>query len=225
MSNLSFAIEYRNRLLGGAVIFVALAVGVACDGVISKPIDVKHSITQDSKRGPSATNVPDPDAEQLALMYAKKDCSGFVAAFPGSYEEFARLYRYGPGLETLFPRYEEHFRFFINCDGVENEEKIRRVIGISAASKWDEDVPSGQFGEIVYDLVLKNSGTVSVLLNGISDEKAASFWHFLFDRPHPKDKENVERVTSLIELLGNDTRQGKLLAQQHEQLVRDWKDH
>ena len=174
-----------------------------------------------------ATNSSDAASARLTELYSRKNCKEFINAFPTTFQEFDRLYRLRDGKsgEGLYAQYPDHFAFFFECPEVGEREKIDKVIALGAGSKWDEAVPIDDFGELAFDLIRNNSVAAKEILDKLPDDKAGSFWYFLFDRPHPSDKENLQKVGSLKDSLGKDSKQSKLLEEQYQKLKVDWSKH
>jgi hypothetical protein len=177
-------------------------------------------------RTPEVNDSSERAAVKLTELYDNKNCKEFFNAFPNTFEELDRLYRFDEkGRHILYSKYAEHFSYFFDCPDVADRERVSKVIRIGIESKWDEAVPIGEFAELAFDLIKDNPNETKEILDALPDNRASSFWYFLFDRPHPGDKENVKKVDLLRDSLGRNSRQSNLLSEQHKKLVADWKEH
>jgi hypothetical protein len=147
------------------------------------------------------------------------DCINLVNNFPSNFEKFNRIYGYDDikGEGDLYSKYEEHINDFFSCSEVSNYIKLQRAINVGINGKWDADA-IGLFQHKLVDLIKSNPQETLKGLNNITKEEASSFWHFLFDGPHPDDKQNINDVNILIELFGKDNTQTLLLKQEYEKL-------
>ena len=163
-------------------------------------------------------------AAKLNELYDKKDCKEFVNAFPNNYQEFNELYGYEDekGGNILYSK-TEHINYFFSCSEVVGIEKLNKIIEVGIDGKWDAD-NIGEFQDSTYAVVKKYPVETKKILDNLSDEKAASFWYFLFDGPHPSDKENVADFESLSKLLGEKSKQAKLLSEQFQKLLKEEKE-
>jgi hypothetical protein len=149
------------------------------------------------------------------------DCINLVNNFPSNFEEFNHIYGYDDikGEGDLYSKYEEHINDFFSCSEVSNYTKLRKAINVGINGKWDADAV-GLFQHKLVDLIKSNPREALKGLDNVTKEEASSFWHFLFDGPHPEDKKNKEDVNTLMELFGKDNPQTLLLKQEYEKLLK-----
>jgi hypothetical protein len=179
---------------------------------VSKTPEIKDSLEQ--------------EAIKLTELYDNKNCKEFFNVFPNTFQKFDQLYRYDKkDVQTLFSKYPEHIPYFFDCSEVSDREKLDKVIGIGIDGKYNDAVPIGLFQDSTFDLIKDNPNEAKEILDNFPNEKAASFWYFLFDRPHPNDKENRKRVDLLSNVLGKNSKQSKLLSEQYKKLLVDWSNH
>ncbi len=164
------------------------------------------------------------EAAKLNEFYDKKNCKEFVNNFPNNFQDFSNLYGYEAGTEghILFLK-PEHINYFFTCSEVVDIEKLNKIIEVGINGKWDADNIE-EFQNLTYAEVKKYPNETKKILDNLSDKKAASFWYFLFDGPHPSDKENVGNFESLIKLLGEKSTQSKLLSEQFQKLLKEEKE-
>ncbi|MEJ7847771.1 MAG: hypothetical protein WKF92_06770 [Pyrinomonadaceae bacterium] len=174
---------------------------------------------------PIVENSLNQTASKLTELYNNKNCKEFVNTFPNNFQEFNQLYGYddekGSGQLYSKPKY---INYFFDCTEVPAFEKLKKSISIGIDGKWDADL-IGMFQFRTFILVKDHSNETKDILNNLSDERAATFWYFLFDSPHPSDKEIVKRVDSMNNLMGKNSKQSKLLTEQHQKIRIDWKEH
>ncbi len=163
-------------------------------------------------------------AAKLNEFYDKKNCKEFVNAFPNNFQEFNELYGYedGKGGNILYSK-TEHINYLFTCSEVVDDEKLNKIIEVGIDGKWDAD-NIGEFQNSTYALVKKYPEETKKIMDNLSDKKSASFWYFLFDGPHPSDKENVSKFESLSKLLGEKSTQSKLLSEQFQKLLKEEKE-
>ncbi len=179
----------------------------------SSVLAVKSPEIQNNKFGDKAA--------KLNEYYDKKNCKEFVNAFPNNFEELSNLYGYEAGTEghILFLK-PEHINYFFDCSEVADNEKLSKSIKVGIGGKWDADNIE-EFQNSTYAIVKKHSDETKQILDNLPDEKSASFWYFLFDGPHPSDKENIADFELLSKLLGEKSKQAKLLSEQFQKLLKD----
>lgn len=177
----------------------------------------------------SNTSVVQDDIKQTATrlteLHNAKNCKEFVNAFPNNFQKFNQLYGYDDerGARLLYSK-PEHIDYFFNCSKVSDLEKLKKSVDIGINGRWDADL-IGMFQDSSFNLIKENPDEAKDILNNLPNEKAASFWYFLFDSPHPNDREIVKRFDLMINLLGKNSKQSKLLSEQYQKVKVDWKEH
>ncbi len=166
-------------------------------------------------------------ARNLTGFYDARDCEKFFKVFPTTFEELDKLYGYDAekGPRVLYAKYSIHFPYFFECVGISEKERLNKIVMIGVDGKYNDGSPVDMFNSPIIDLIKKNPIETKKILDGMSDEKAASFWYFLFDVPHPNDSENLNKVKELQDALGKETKQSKLLDNQYKKLLIDWSNH
>jgi hypothetical protein len=127
--------------------------------------------------------------------------------------------------DNLYSKYPVHFPFFFSCTEVSNKERLNKVIRIGIEGKYSDGAPIDMFHGPTFDLIESHPKVAKEILDSLPDEKAGSFWYFLFDAPHPSDKEKEKKLTLLRNVLGNNSKQSKLLSEQYKKLLADWSEH
>ncbi len=212
MLNLLSKTKYAKRSVVQVICCFGIFIAVSCNG-------------SEFKSNAQVKNTPyvQNSSEQVALSLTEsygKNCKGFIDAFPNTFQKFNELYGYddekGKG-GRLYSKYELHIPYFFECPDVATREKMIRVVDIGIDGKWDADAV-GLFQESAFSLVKNNPNDATEILDKLSNDKASSFWFFLFDGPHPNDKENINKVDVIIRLFGNKSKQSKLLLVQVRKL-------
>lgn len=154
-------------------------------------------------------------SQEDSVVETKNDCAYLINNFPSNFEEFNRTYGFddSTGEGELYSKYEEHISEFFNCSEVTNSIKFRKAIKIGINGRWDADAV-GLFQHKLIELIKNHPEEALVSLDEISENEASSFWHFLFDGPHPGDKEIVNNYNTLIQLFGENNLQSKLIKQE-----------
>jgi hypothetical protein len=163
-------------------------------------------------------------AAVLISSFTDKKCKDFVEAFPSSFKDFDNLYGFDDekGGGALYAKYPEHFPYFFSCGEVSDKQRLEKVISIGLDGRYRDGSPVDLFNGPAIDLITKNPVLAQSILDGLSDQKAISFWYFLFDFPTPKDKESQNQVESVKDRLGRNSKQAKLLDQAFNRLLREW---
>ncbi|MEP7147793.1 MAG: hypothetical protein ABI857_02825 [Acidobacteriota bacterium] len=210
MLNLSYALK---GLVAAS--FAATLFSISCG---SKDLDTQVASTVSVSPTPTTqTDATTPMSELLS----RDDCRGFYEAFPKTFKEFDELYGYedGNGGGKLYPKYEEQIPYFFNCSEVSSTERIRKIISIGINGKWDADAV-GLFQDLALKAVKTNTVAARQMLDALPEKEASSFWYFLFDGPHPEDKQKRANFAAIQDLLGPKSKQSELLEKQFEILLK-----
>lgn len=229
MLNSSPEIEYAIRRVSNLVLFLGLFMAVSCNSseleLKSNAQVVKTPIVQVSNT-PEIKDSLEQAAIRLIELYDNKNCKEFFNAFPNTFQDFNQLYGYDDkkGERRLYSKYEEHIAYFFDCSELPDREKLNKVIRIGIGGEWEADTVE-TFQQSAFNLIKDHSNEAKEVLDNLPDDKASSFWHFLFDGPHPTDKEIVRRVDLLSDSFGKKSKQSKLLSEQYKKLVVEWSEH
>jgi hypothetical protein len=227
MLNLSSETEYAIRIAISVVIYLGLFTAVSCSSpeLKSNAQIVKTPVVQVSNT-PEVKDESEQAARKLTELYDNKNCKEFFNVFPNTFQKFNHLYGYDDeeGERMLFAKSKDHISYFFSCSEVSDLEKLDKAIKIGINGKWEADAV-WMFQESSFKLIKDHPNEAKEILDKLSDEKAASFWYFLFDGPHPSDKENKNRVDLLSNVLGKNSKQSKLLLEQYKKLLVDWSEH
>ncbi len=229
MLNLLSETEYATRITIRIVVYLGITMAVSChsselelrsNAQVAKTPIVQVSNTAEIKDSSEQTAI------RLTELYDNKNCKEFFNAFPNTFQDFNQLFGYDDktGERRLYSKYEEHLAYFFNCSEVSDREKLNKAIRIGIDGKWEADA-SSMLQDETFKLIKDQPNEAKEILDSLPDKKAASFWYFLCDGPHPNDKEIVKKVDSLSSLLGKNSKQSKLLSEQYKKLVVDWSEH
>ncbi len=229
MLNLSSGIKYAVRIAIGVAVSSGLVLALSCSNhelELKSNAQVVKTPTIQASNTPEVNTGSDASAVKLTELYNNKNCKEFFNAFPNTFEEFDRLYGFEDekGGRILYSQSEEHISFFFGCSEVSDLEKLKKSLGIGINGRWEAD-GSALVQSSAFNLIKDHPNETKKILDALTDIKASSFWYFLFDGPHPGDKENVKKVELLQNVLGKNSKQSKLLSEQHRKLVVDWSDH
>lgn len=219
MLNLSPEFKYTLKIVSNVVLFSFLFLTVSCN--VPKLETKSNAQTVNT---PAIQNSIEKKAQKLKELYENKDCKEFFKEFPNTFQEFNQLYGFvdDEGERILYSKYEEHIPYLYNCSQISDIEKLKRSVKIGINGKWEADATS-MLQNSTFNLVKNHPNESKEMLDKLSDEKASSFWYFLFDGPHPNNEK--EDVDLLVNLLGKDSKQSKLLLQQFQKLKVDWENH
>lgn len=175
---------------------------------------------------PVAQEKDDVLANKLSALYDAKNCVGFFDAFPTSFSEFERLYGFSDqmGAAPLYSKYGGHLQYFFRCPGISVRARIEKIYGIGMGGRWDADAPA-MMQEACYQLIRENPREAKEILDRMPEKRASSFWYFVLDGPHPKDKATLEKVNVLRNALRTETKQSRLLLAQYQELLRNPRSH
>lgn len=218
MSTSLFEDKYRIRTVAIVLLSIGQCVGLACyTSKLESNVQVANK--------PVAERTPDDLAEKLNKFYGDKNCKEFVSAFPDTFQGFDQLYGYDDekGEHELTAKSEEHISYLFSCPEVPDLEKLDKAIKIGIGGKWDADA-IGMFQDLTFNLVSKHSKETEEILNRLPDSKTSSFWYFLLDAPHPSDPERQRSFRRLSDLLGKQSKQLKMLVDQHQRILAEEKE-
>ena len=172
---------------------------------------------------PVAQKSPEKKAQKLKELYKNKNCKKFFKEFPNTFQEFDQLYGFDDkkGERVLYSE-PKHITYFFSCAEVSDRERLEKAIRIGINGKWEADLIF-MFQDSTFNLVKDHVTEAKEMLDNLPDEKASTFWYFLFDGPHPNNEKT--NVDILINLLGNDSKQSKLLLKEFQKLQVDWENH
>ena len=146
-------------------------------------------------------------------------CIIFINDFPNTFSKFNALYGYDDvkGKGVLYDKYEENINAFFNCQNISLLVKLNRVIKTCIDGKWDADAVS-LFQHNALELIKENPKEAQSILDELSEKEYSSIWYFLFDGPHPNDKEAVKNIAYLSNQMGENSKQIKSLKTQFKKL-------
>ena len=195
-----------------ALVFLGIAVSVTCGCSSVERTGNAQPMGLPSPTQSASGNLPTDDVLELATLYKSQNCVGFFKAFPSSFAQFDQLYGFddNAGPRSFYSQYETHITYFLECSGVPARQRLEKVIGIGIDGRWEADA-SALLQDGIYKLVRGHPNESKEILDALPDAKASSFWHFLFDGPHPDDKATATAASKMSNALGEGSKQAKLL--------------
>lgn len=147
----------------------------------------------------------------------------FFVTFPSTFEVFHSFYGYmETGPMPLYSLYVKHIAFFCKLNTTQSEtDYFNKLIKLGINGHWDADGVSALQECILSHINEKPDLTIN-LLKQFKDMEKRSFWRFLFDGPHPEDKEVKRRFNTLhknIELI--DKRMADLMQNEYFRVIKD----
>lgn len=174
------------------------------------------------KTGPESYEVE--KIEKINEIEIKADtCEVIVNTFPTTFTTFKNLYGFDDvkGKGILYDKYEENIDTFFSCQNISTQVKLHKAIKICIDGMWDADAVS-LFQYNTLELIKTNPKEAETILNNLSKNEYSSVWHFLFDGPHPNNKENIKNVEYFSQIFGENNKQTKTLKKEFEKLKADY---
>jgi len=173
---------------------------------------------------PELTDQWDQRAKLLKRLYDERNCAQFVGTFPATPDEFQRLYGYDDvrGPSALFSESGRQVSYFFTCTNTSEKKRLEKVIMFGLEPRANDFEMVWEFKDSAIPFIRNNRKLVTEILDSLPDEKAASFWYFLFDLPTPLDPARIEQAKKLENALGRNSRQAKLLREQYAKLTAEW---
>lgn len=135
-----------------------------------------------------------------SVIYAKL----FFAAFPTNFISFNSIYGYSDkaGPMPLYSLYEKHIGLFCKLNSNQpTTEHFSKLIKLGINGHWDADAVNA-LQDCILTHVNEKPGLTVTLLKHFKDKEIRSFWRFLFDGPHPDDKEVKKQYDVLYKSIG-----------------------
>ncbi|MDR0971421.1 MAG: hypothetical protein LBM25_03440 [Bacteroidales bacterium] len=155
------------------------------------------------------------------------DRKNFFEVFPNDFKTFNSIYgchenrikgRYTTFLGPLYKNFYDHIRLFFSLDSVIDKDTFyMKVINIAIDGYWESSVIS-VFQSCIKERIPNDIYFILKTVNKLSDEKACSFWLFLFDGPYPYSKKSMyEKLYRLV--VSKDSKQATLMKQAYNKLL------
>lgn len=128
-------------------------------------------------------------ANKLKLYY-NNDYDKFFELFPNDFTTFNSLYGYDDkkGKSLLYSNYQTHIKYLFK---EKQPDLLNKCISLGINGKWEADAISA-VQNFTRDLVIIYPNKTITLLEKYSENDIFSFWNFMFDGPHPDDKQNLK---------------------------------
>ncbi|MES2645573.1 MAG: hypothetical protein V4717_01765 [Bacteroidota bacterium] len=154
-------------------------------------------------------------AGKLDKAFNTHNVSGFFELFPAIFSQFELLYGYDDkkGEGILYKKYQDHIGFLCDNGNISEKDKLNKLINIGVDGRWDADAVA-MLQKCTLDLIKNNVQASVKILNGLSKSETMKFWAYLFDGPHPNDKENTKSFNNLKQSVEKiDSNQAMLMEQ------------
>ena len=154
----------------------------------------------------------------------------YFKLFPSEFKTFQYVYGYqedvrGKTIQRPFVRHTL-YEFLPELKSViPAKEYYEKMLSVGVGGTWDADEVS-ILQKHLRDLVTENIQLSLEVLERKSEKKIRSFWHFLFDGPHPDDPINRKLYDSLYLSIGRLSPQiAEQLKLAYEQLLSKYDEH
>lgn len=122
----------------------------------------------------------------------------FFASFPNNFKNFSLLYGFKVKPMPLYEAGFKHLSLLDSMKSIPDKEYYSKYINLAIGGAWQADNIS-DFQSILYNKVYSNPDLTTSILEKYSKTEIKSFWHFLFDGPHPEDKQVKKSFDKLYE--------------------------
>jgi len=154
-----------------------------------------------------------------SVRYAKL----FFAEFPTNFASFNSIYGYSDkgGPMPLYSLYEKHISLFCKLNSTQpTTDHFSKLIKLGINGHWDADAVNA-LQDCILSHVNEKPGLTVTLLKQFKEKEIRSFWKFLFDGPHPDDKEVKKQYDVLYKSIGLiDKSMANLMQNEYMKLVK-----
>ena len=150
----------------------------------------------------------------------------FFCAFPSSFSEMNELYGFSDeeGPKILYDGGGKQIELFKRLGSVPPEEYYQKYVDISIGGVWEADNIQGAFG--FGERLTSDTKNACLYLSMRSNEEIVSLFHFLFDGPHPDDKDALAEFETLHKIVAAESeRLGKLMESAYAMLLAESDGH
>ena len=148
----------------------------------------------------------------------------FFTLFPSNFVSFNSIYGYSDksGSMPLYSLYEKHISLFCKLNASQPpKEYFNKLIKLGINGRWDADAVNA-LQDCILSHVNENSTLTITLLKQFKDIEIRSFWRFLFDGPHPDNKNVKRQFDTLYKAVGLiDKRMAELLQNEYLKLLQN----
>lgn len=163
-------------------------------------------------------------SEELLMLGGKNnksrvDSIHFFEKFPSTFSLFNAIYG---DIDAPLYDYEQfcpHLEFLFSYHNIDSIALINKLVGLSFDAHWDADGINFLSKGMLEYVKLHICGVVNVLKDK-SEIESFSFWHFIFDGPHPSNKREDFNLIYTIVLTQNGF-QANLVRKAYDQLIKE----
>lgn len=173
---------------------------------------------------PTSTASIQEMSEKLSMLGGKNnksrvDSINFFEKFPSTFFLFNAIYGDIDAPLYDYEQFHPHLELLFSYHNIDSIALINKLVGLSVDAHWDADgINYLSMGMLEY-VKSHTCGVVNVLKNK-SEMESFSFWHFIFDGPHPS---NLKKDFDIIypKVLAQNVFQADLLRKAYNQLIKN----
>jgi len=143
-------------------------------------------------------------------------------SFPNSYEGMLKLFGFDKVTKAAplytWPIGQNVIKYFGSIQSIPKDVYYEKYINICVGGCWEADNIQQAFG--LYNRLIDDTKSVCPILSKRTDVEIFSVFRFIFDGPHPKNKENALKYEDLAaKLMECDSRLSDLLKKAYEEVL------
>lgn len=163
-------------------------------------------------------------SEKLSMLAEKNnktrvDSINFFEKFPSTFSLYNAIYGDIDAPLYDYRQYCPHLELFFSYHNIDSMALINKLVGLSLDAHWDAD-GIGDLSSGMRKYVKSHTCGVVNILKNKSEIESFSFWHFIFDGPHPSNsKEDFNLIYNKV--LAQNAFQANLLRKAYDQLIKE----
>lgn len=163
-------------------------------------------------------------SEELSMLGEKNnksrvDSINFFEKFPSTFSLFNAIYGDIDAPLYDYKQYCPHLELLFSYHNIDSIALINKLVGLSLDAHWDAD-GIGDLSRGMRKYVKSHTCEVVNVLKNKSEIESFSFWHFIFDGPHPSNsREDFNLIYTKV--LAQNAFQANLLRNAYNQLIEN----
>ena len=163
-------------------------------------------------------------SEELSMLGGKNNTSrvdsiNFFEKFPSAFPLFKAIYGDIDAPLYDYKQYCPHLELLFSYHNIDSIALINKLVGLSLDAHWEADGIADLSRGMRKYVKSHTCGVVNVLKNK-SEIESFSFWHFIFDGPHPSNsREDFNLIYTNV--LAQNAFQANLLRKAYDQLIKE----
>lgn len=163
-------------------------------------------------------------SEKLSMLAEKNnktrvDSINFFEKFPSTFSLYNAIYGDIDAPLYDYRQYCPHLELLFSYHNIDSMALINKLVGLSLDAHWDAD-GIGDLSSGMRKYVKSHTCGVVNILKNKSEIESFSFWHFIFDGPHPSNsKEDFNLIYNKV--LAQNAFQANLLRKAYDQLIKE----